>query len=253
MKYAFVIFSALALGPCTQLRAELGLPREAFGVWDRSGFNTVAQYPFTRGQSYAETWFNVNRARGVFDWTALDRQLAFADAQNQKFIVQILPIGGAKGSSMPTWMFSKNGGDVPSLSDDTYTYGYYLSPRFRVYFEEMVNSLANHLRNGVPASQRPRIAFVRVDTGATGDEEPYENANLISPAADKQAYSISPQQWQEHRLWAFEVYRKAFQEGPGPVIPLLFQDIENTGFPVEWDWVNKNVKGGFGAKYGGQV
>ena len=253
MKYAFLVLTVLLLAPWAKLRAELGLPREAYGVWDRSGFNTVAQYPFTRGQSYAETWFNVNLARGVFDWTALDRQLAFADAQNEKFIVQILTVGGSRGSSMPVWMFVKNGGDVPSLADDTYTYGYYLHPRFRVYFEEMVNNLASHLRNGVPASQRPRIAFVRVDTGATGDEEPYENANLISPAADKQAYSISAQQWQEHRLWAFEVYRKAFQEGPGPVIPLLFQDIENTGFPVEWNWVNRNVKGGFGAKYGGQV
>lgn len=252
-KYAFLLFAAALLGPRVGLRADLGLPRDAYGVWDRSGFNTVAQYPFTRGQSYSETWFNVNKARGVFDWTALDRQLAFADAQNEKFIVQILTVGGSKGSSMPAWMFLKNGGDVPSLSDDTYTYGYYLHPRFRVYFEEMVNSLAAHLRTGVPASQRPRIAFVRVDTGATGDEEPYENANAITPAADKQAFGISAQQWREHRLWAFEVYRKAFQEGPGPVIPLLFQDIESTGFPVEWTWVNRNVKGGFGAKYGGQV
>ncbi len=253
MKFTFLILIALLTALLTKVHAQLGLPREAYGVWDRSGFNTVAQYPFTRGQSYAETWFNVNKARGVFDWAALDQQLAFADAQNEKFIVQILTVGGSKGSSMPAWMFIKNGGDVPSLSDDIYTYGYYLHPRFRVYFEEMVNNLANHLRNGVPASQRPRIAFVRVDTGATGDEEPYENANLISPAADKQAYGISAQQWRDHRLWAFEIYRKAFQEGPGPVIPLLFQDIENTGFPVEWNWVSQNVRGGFGAKYGGQV
>lgn len=253
MKYAPLLLAAGLLASLSELHAQLGLSREAYGVWDRSGFNAVAQYPFTRGQAYEETWFNVNKARGIFDWAALDRQLAFADAQNEKFIVQITTIGGSKGSSMPPWMFIKNGGDVPSFSDDTYTYGFYLHPRFRIYFEEMVNNLASHLRNGVPTSQRPRIAFVRVDTGATGDEEPYENANLISPAADKQAYSISAQQWQEHRLWAFEVYRKAFQEGPGPVIPLLFQDIESTGFPVEWAWVNKNVKGGFGAKYGGQV
>ena len=187
MKYVFLILTILLVAPWAKLHAELGLPREAYGVWDRSGFNTVAQYPFTRGQSYAETWFNVNKARGIFDWAPLDQQLAFADSQNEKFIVQILTVGGSKGSCMPAWMLTKNGGDVPSLSDDTYTYGYYLHPRFRVYFEEMVNNLANHVRNGVPENLRPRIAFVRVDTGATGDEEPYENANLISPAADKQA------------------------------------------------------------------
>ena len=77
----------------------------------------------------------------------------------------------------------------------------------------MVNHLASHVRNEVPASLRPRIAFVRVDTGATGDEEPYENANTITPAADRQAYSISAQQWQEHRLWAFEVYQRDNQTG----------------------------------------
>ena len=253
MKYIFLILPALLVAPVAKLYAELGLAREAYGVWDRSGGNTVAQYPFTRGQAYSETWFNVNKVRGSFDWAALDQLLAFADAQNEKFTIQISTVGGSKGSSMPPWMFIKNGGDVPSLSDDTYTYGYYLHPRFKVYFEEMVNNLANHVRNGVSAGRRARIAFVRVDTGAAGDEEPYENANSISPATDKQAYSISPQQWQEHRLWAFEVYRKAFQEGPGPVIPLLFQDIESTGFPIEWNWVKKNVKGGFGAKYAGQV
>lgn len=253
MKPTALLLAAGLLALRAETHAELGLSREAYGVWDRSGFNTVAQYPFTRGQAYEETWFNVNKARGVFDWAALDRQLAFADTQNEKLIVQITTVGGSKGSSMPAWMFIKNGGDVPSLSDDTYTYGYYLHPRFRIYFEEMVNNLASHLRTGMQANLRARIAFVRVDTGATGDEEPYENASLISPAADKQAYSISAQQWQEHRLWAFEVYRRAFQEGPRPVIPLLFQDIEVIGFPVEWSWVNKNVKGGFGAKYGGQV
>ena len=69
MKYLGHLVATGLLVAGAQLHAEPGLPREAYGVWDRSGFNTVAQYPFTRGQSYAETWFNVNRSRGVFDWT----------------------------------------------------------------------------------------------------------------------------------------------------------------------------------------
>ena len=32
----------------------LGLHRESFGVGDRSAYQTVAQYPFTRGPEYAE-------------------------------------------------------------------------------------------------------------------------------------------------------------------------------------------------------
>lgn len=224
----------------------LGLPRESFGVWDRSGYQTVAQYPFTRGQAYSEVWAAVNPAQGAFDWTALDAQLAFADSQNEQFNIQISPIGGAKGSSMPAWLFAAG---VPQATDGTYTYGYYLDAGYKGFFTAMVQALAKHLRQDVSPKLQARIAFVRCDTGATGDEAPYEDANLLVPAN----YRISAQDWQGFRLWAFEVYRQAFQDGPGPVIPLLFQDIEQTGFPVEWQWVRSHVLGGFGAKYGGQV
>ncbi len=224
----------------------LGLAHEDYGVWDRTGYHTVAQYPSTRGQAYAETWTNVNPARGSFNWTALDAQLQFAEAQNQKFNIQISPIGGSAGSSMPPWMFTAG---VPQATDGTYTYAYYLDPAYKVYFSEMVQALARHVRNDVPANLQARISFVRCDTGATGDEGPYEEPNRLIPTE----YGIPKEDWQTFRLWAFEVYRKAFQDGPGPVIPLLFQDIENTGYPVEWNWVRTNVLGGFGAKYGGQV
>ena len=97
MKFPFLVLTVLLLAPWAKLRAELGLPREAYGVWDRSGGNTVAQYPFTRGQAYSETWFNVNKARGSFDWAALDQLLAFADAQNEEFNIQISTVGGGQG------------------------------------------------------------------------------------------------------------------------------------------------------------
>ena len=222
-----------------------GLARQAYGVWDRSGYQTVANYPFTRGQGYSQTWANVNPSKGTYQWAELDAQLAFADAQNQAFSVQISPIGGAKGSSMPAFLFAAG---VPKVTDGTYTYAFYLDPAYQGLFAEMVQALAHHLRQELSPSLQARIAFVRCDTGATGDEGPYEE-----PSQVPKDYQISPEQWQQFRLWAFEVYRHAFQDGPGPVVPLLFQDIEKTAYPVEWAWVNKTVSGGFGAKYGGMV
>ncbi len=224
----------------------VGLSRESFGVWDRSGYQTVAQYPFTRGQEYSAVWAAVNPSPDAFDWTALDAQLAFADTQNEQLNIQISPIGGPKGSSMPTWLFAAG---VPQATDGTFTYAYYLDARYQDSFSALVHALAKHLRQELPPKLQARIAFVRCDTGATGDEAPYEDANLLVPAT----LQISAQEWQGFRLWAFEVYRAAFQEGPGLVIPLLFQDIEKTGYPVEWEWVRSHVLGGFGAKYGGQV
>jgi hypothetical protein len=47
---AFLLLGALTLAPLSLLRAELGLPRDAYGVWDRAGGHPVDQYPYVRGQ-----------------------------------------------------------------------------------------------------------------------------------------------------------------------------------------------------------
>ena len=65
----------------------------------------------------------MNPASGSFDWTALDAQLAFADSQNEQLNIQISPIGGPKGSRMPSWVFAN---DVPNATDGSFTYSYYL-------------------------------------------------------------------------------------------------------------------------------
>ncbi|MCX6081462.1 MAG: putative Ig domain-containing protein [Chloroflexi bacterium] len=229
---------------------KLAIARESYGVWDRSGFHLVVDYPFTRGQGYEQLWDEINgKVRGLYDWSQLDAQLQFAEEQNEKINIQITTVGGAGGSTMPTWIFEENGGGVPKASGDIYTYGFYLDPEFKVYYSEMVQALAGHVRHDIAPNLQARINSVRVDTGATGDEAPYENPGVFAGTP----FEISDTQWQAHRLWAFEVYRAAFQDGAGPVIPLLFQDIENTNYPVEWKWVIDNVKGGFGAKYGGAV
>jgi len=250
MTRAALIFAALLLAQMAPLHAALGLAREAYGVWDREGFHTVANYPYTRGQELDMSWGAVQKGRTSFDWSELTAQLQFAESQNQLFTCKISPIdGSAPGDSMPAWMsatvpfFKESGANAAP-----YTYGYYLNPTFQTYFREMVQAFAKHLRQEVTPNLQKRIAFVRVDTGATGDESPYENASLV-PAQ----YQISANDWRNYRLWVFEVYRQAFQEGPGPVIPLLFSAVEPPAAQVEWDWVTTTVKGGFGIKHGGQL
>ena len=258
VRWVVVLLSALALAPLSSLRAELGLARENFGVWDREGLHAVTDYPYARGQSLDMSWEHVNPARNTFDWSEINQKLQSAEIQNQAFTCKVSPIDqSAPTKSMPGWMFSAG---VPSFSESgttstgtpaaAYVYGYYLDPEFKIYFEEMVKSLASYLRTStsITASQRARIAFVRVDTGATGDEEPYENATLV-PAQ----YQIGADAWQAHRRWVFELYRQAFQEGPGPIIPLLFVTVEPPDQQTQWDWILANVKGGFGIKHGGQL
>ncbi len=257
MKSLILALAALLLPQLTPLHAALGLAREAYGVWDREGFHSVTTYPYARGQSLDMSWAAVQTARTTFDWSVLNAQLQFAEDQNQVFTCKVSPIdASAPGKSMPPWMFgplTASGGGVESVTESgqgaaPYTYGYYLNPQFQVYFEEMVKAFANHLRIEVSPGKQVRIAFVRVDTGATGDEAPYENGSLVPVQ-----YQISTVQWLAYRLWVFEVFRKAFQEGPGPVIPLLFNGVEPPAAQTAWDWINTNVKGGFGIKHGGQL
>ncbi|NDI17225.1 MAG: hypothetical protein EBY83_04545, partial [Verrucomicrobia bacterium] len=84
MRRLFLILSALALFPLSPLRAELGLPREAFGVWDREGLHSVVSYPYARGQSVDMSWGKVQLGgKDSYDWSDIDASLASAEAQNQ--------------------------------------------------------------------------------------------------------------------------------------------------------------------------
>jgi subtilisin-like proprotein convertase family protein len=242
--FRLILAAAAFAGGSVQSHADLGLPREAYGVWDRSGGHPVDQYPYVRGQEYAAEWTAINPARNTFDWTALDSLLQFAYDQNQRFFVKIQPVSA---TTMPAWMFTAG---VPKITCPTYTYGYYLDPEFKTYFAEMVQALGKHLREDVPPHLANMISFVRVDTGATGDEEPYEGTDVPFVPPE---YQISAEEWRNYRLWAFDVYDQAFQHGAGPQIPLLFQNIEVPAYRTEKDWVMANVTSGFGAKYGGQV
>jgi len=244
VRRVFLVLSALALNTLTSLHAELGLQRDAYGVWDREGGHSVSTYPYVRGQEYAAEWTAINPARNTFDWAALDSLLQLAYDQNQRFFVKIQPVSG---TTMPPWIFTAG---VPKITCPTYIYGYYLDPEFKIYFEEMVQALGKHLREDVPAHLANIVSFVRVDTGATGDEEPYEGSDVSSVPVQ---YQISANDWRNYRLWAFSVYDQAFQHGTGPQIPLLFQNIEVPAYQIEQDWVMANVTSGFGAKYGGQV
>ena len=239
-----ILAAAYLVGSSLESHAELGLPREAYGVWDREGGHLVSQYPYVRGQEYAAEWTAINPARNTFDWAALDTLLQLAYDQNQRFFVKIQPVSA---TTMPPWIFDAG---VPKIICPTYTYGYYLDPEFKIYFEEMVRALGKHLREEIPAHLANIVSFVRVDTGATGDEEPYEGSDVISVPAQ---YQISASDWKNYRLSAFSVYDQAFQHGTGPQIPLLFQNIEVPAYQTELDWVTANVTSGFGAKYGGQV
>jgi hypothetical protein len=239
-----VLLLFLGLVPLAEA-AILGMDRESYGVFDRGGWHSVEDYPFTVGQEYQTGWEHVHPARHTYDWTALDAQLQFAYEQNQKFFVKVQPV--SHNGEPPTWIYSAG---VPQIVCPSYTYGYYLDEDYKTYHSEMILALGDHLRNEVPAHLQGLIAFVRVDTGCTGDEMPYEGTDKSSVPAE---YQISNQEWQDYRLWLFDIYDQAFQEGSGYKIPLLFAAVTPPNYPVEWNWCETNITDGLGVKYAGEV
>jgi hypothetical protein len=129
-----------------------------------------------------------------------------------------------------------------------FIYGYYLNPQFKIYFEEMVRAFAKKLRIDLAATRQATIVCVRADTGATGDESAYENPTLI-PAQ----YQISAQDWEDYRVWVFEIFRQAFHTGPGPIFPILYKSVSPEDNPQAWTWIIQNMPNGFGAKYEGLI
>ena len=111
---AFLLLGVLALP--FSLHADLGLQRDAYGVWDREGGHSVSTYPYVRGQEYAAEWTAINPARNTFNWAALDTLLQLAYDQNQRFFVKIQPVSA---TTMPPWIFTAG---VPKITCPTYTY-----------------------------------------------------------------------------------------------------------------------------------
>src|SRR4029079_15147558 len=97
-------------------------------------------------------------------------------------------------------------------------YPYYLDSHYEFYHGRFLAEFGKHIRS-LPAHLTDRLTCVLFMTGSTQDEAPYKG----TPTPAK--YAISDAEWLKFRLAAFAKYNAAFQEGPGPVIPLLFNGL----------------------------
>jgi hypothetical protein len=90
----------------TKTHAYLGLPRAAYGIWDREGLHDRKLYPYANGQSIDLSWAAIEPTRNTYDWTDLDLRIENAYSQNQYVCPKISPIDqSAPGGTMPSWMF----------------------------------------------------------------------------------------------------------------------------------------------------
>ncbi len=227
-------------------------PASSFGVWDRGSTYDPKDHPYLKGLAFNQTWADLERAPGVFDWSALDAAMERAVARDQ-FIYLSLGVG----PDAPSWIYTQG---VPAVKTDGQmhdswpVYPYYPSAAYRAFFQRLVTEFGKHIRQ-YPREKQERIAFIQVKTGCTGDECAYKG----EVTEKKFELPVRSREWREFRLWAFEVFVQTFQRANGePSISLLFNHVapdEDTpagrGFGEEWNWVMTNAQGGVGIKIAG--
>jgi hypothetical protein len=241
MKHALVtvLLLAVAVPFATSLQAQIRT-REAYGVWVRGDRYDVKEFPY-RGVEVDLTWEEVQPSEGVFGWKDFDAEL-----EKAANLGLYACIGINVGPMSPAWVYDKG---VPKVMTTGHRirsgpYPYYLDSRHISYYYRLIEEFGRHVRT-LPPRLTGRVFFVQVKTGSTGDEAPYKGTP--SPAR----YAITKEQWRDFRLAAFKKFHAAFQEGPGPVIPMLFNALTSPEETSLWDWVSANVKGGWGHKQPG--
>ena len=241
MKRTVLPASLAALATIATANSWAEVNRDAYGVW--VGGNErydPKDFPY-RGVVVDVNWADVEPSQGVFDWKGLDARL-----ERAANLGLYACVGVTVAPSSPSWLYDQG---VPKVMTEGHRrlsgpFPYCLDPKYILYYHRLIQEFGRHIRT-LPARLTDRLLFALVKTGSTQDESPYKGA------PSEARYAISPEQWHEFRLAAFREYHAAFQEGPGPVIPLLFSGL-TPGYGVAdealRDWVIANVKGGWGHK-----
>ena len=239
-------------------------PSIAFGVWDRTSTFDPKDYPFLKGLAFNQSWADIEKQPGVFDWSALDQAMDSAVKRNQ-FIYLSVNVG----PDSPEWIYTKGVPRVETrnqIHDSWPSYPFYPSPEYKSFLQKMITEFGKHIRS-YPKEKQERIAFVQVKTGCTGDECAYKGT-VVENKYDLPTKSPA---WREFRLWQFDLFVKTFQGGSDqPQIALMFNNVEpdgeetgegknggkgegkgEGGFIEEWKWVTANAKGGVGVKIAG--
>lgn len=242
------------MGACFLSLLQAVPPTSSFGVWDRGNEFDPKDYPFLKGLAFNQSWADVEKKPGVFDWSKFDQAMESAVQRNQ-FIYLAIGVG----PDAPNWIYS-NGVPEVKCSNQIYdswpVYPFYPSAEYKSFYQRLITEFGKHIRS-YPKEKQERIAFIQVKTGCTGDECAYKG-DVIEKKYDLPTKSS---EWREFRLWAFDLFVKNFQGSSDDLqISLMFNnaspgddDESGSSYQKEWDWVMAKAKGGVGIKIAGSA
>ncbi len=239
MKTHFLALTVgLVFANCLSLSAQ---NRDSYGVWVRNDGVNLSEFAY-KGLEYSGKWSEIEAERGVYNWKTFDAAVEESAKKGLNLFISV-----NVGPDSPEWLY-EDGSERVMTEGHRHVgpYPEYTKPIYMESYHRLIEEFGRHVRS-LPKELTDRISFVQVKTGATGDESPHKG-NLL----DKQ-FTISKKDWSDFRLEAFKKYQTTFQEGPGPVIPLMFTSVINDDKESEplRNWISSNVKLAWGTKMGG--
>lgn len=215
-------------------------PDNCWGVYSWAGWNTKEvtpkSHPLIKGVPLIFKWSQFEPKPGQFAFDKeLRTKLELADKYNYYTFLMIWVAPNA-----PRWLYD-NGVPEVAMTETVNPLGqsrkgkfqYYLDEDYIKYYHRMITELGKYLQK-LPENLRKRVLYVQSAEGSTGDGDPYKGEPLDAK------YNISKEQWNEFRIVAWDVMKKAFSNDKGKLVTPILVNYDANG-EKEYNWLINNM------------
>jgi hypothetical protein len=226
--------------PVVRPQREPWSPRPGFYVISNPDGANLAppDYPVT-GDLFYLPWELAEPKEGEYNWALLDRYLASREAVGKRAAIALVTYGGKydNGLRMPLW--ARIDGPAGSITATIVTgphraFPRYWSPAYRALYSRFVRALGERYKND------PRMEFVGIGVGISGETKPVDNEDEATAAA----YGLTSELWVSTVNEIVDIYAEAFAGG---VVRPFLQYVPYYDSPRErWLWASHAAEKGIG-------
>jgi hypothetical protein len=193
------------------------------GIYEFAGGNssTDADNPDLAGVVLVYYWSQIEPARGTFDWSVIEDDMAPWVAAGKKVILRISTSGAAQwdppysGNGTPPWVYADG---TRAISDNGESIPVYWDPTYLNDYEGFVQSFAAQFDGN------PNVAFIEAGIGMGGETLPETNAST-SGVASWEADGYSDALWLNTVEKIASLFQSSFHSTPiFPLVDMTFFD-----------------------------
>lgn len=226
--------------PIVRPQGERQSPRPGFYVISNPDGANLAPpaYPVA-GDLFYLPWELAEPKEREYNWALLDRYLASRDAVGKRAAIAIVTYGGKydNGLRMPPWTrIDGPAGSITAtiVAGPNRAFPRYWSPAYRALYGRFVWALGERYKND------PRMEFVGIGVGISGETKPVDNEDEATAAA----YGLTSALWVSTVNDIVDLYAEAFADG---VVRPFLQYVPYYDSPRErWLWASHAAEKGIG-------